>query len=79
MGSASHLQDPGSVSAEDVSGVDEVAVSGEAGQHVLETLLERVDLRVDQDLGHDVLRGELDQTLACRRSARVRGCGLAGG
>ena len=45
----------------------------EASQHVLQTLLERVHLRVHQDLGHHILRGELDQTLACGGRRDVRG------
>ena len=68
-----YLQYPGSVAAEHIAGVDEVSMAGEAGQHVLQTLLERVDLRVHQDLGHHILRGELDQTLSCGGRGETEG------
>ena len=39
-----HLQYPGPLASEGVAGVENVPVLGEAGQHVLDTLLERVNL-----------------------------------
>ena len=39
-------------------------VLGEAAQHVSDALLQCVQLGLDQDLGHQVLAGKLDESLA---------------
>jgi hypothetical protein len=44
--------------------VDEVPVLGEAAEHVAHALLEGVQLRLDQHLGHQMLAGKLDETFA---------------
>ena len=60
----SYIQDPGARSGKGVSAVDDVAVLGEAGQHVPHALLQRVQLRVDQHLHHQVVRRVLHEALA---------------
>ncbi len=50
---------------------------GEAGEHVAHALLQGVELRVDQDLHHQALGGELDEALPglellARRSALLK-------
>ena len=44
MSCLQYLQYPGPLTSEGIASVDNVPVLGEAGQHVLDTLLERVDL-----------------------------------
>lgn len=62
--SPADLQHPGPGSRERVPAVDDVPVLGEAAQHVADALLQRVDLRLDQHLDHQVVRRVLDQALA---------------
>ena len=68
-GAELYLQDPRSRSCKRVPAVDDVSMLGETPQHVPHALLEGVDLRLDQNLNHQVVRGILDQALACKERA----------
>lgn len=60
-----NLQDPRTTPLESVAGMDDVSVTGEAGEEVLHTLEQRVYLTVDEHFHHQVFRCPLHQLLPC--------------
>jgi len=62
-----HLQYPGTISAEGVAGVDDVPVAGKAAEQVSHALDQRVVLRVDEHLRHQILAGILDESFAWKK------------
>jgi len=67
------------LASEGVASVDNVPVLGEACQHILDTLLECVDLGVDQNFSDEVFCGELDKALTSSSLLSGRGAVSDGG
>ena len=51
------------LTSKSIASIDDVAMLGEAAKHVFHTLLQCIELGVDEHFGHQMIRGKLNQPL----------------